>query len=103
MRKEEHLGRCPQLSQHPKTCSCTLIVEIDEQIVGDEWERLCPIQVVSNRRNAKRKVQLISGSSAHSGHRYGSTVWAHADQMGRVLIVEINAKAAERTVGERGE
>ena len=39
MRKEEHLGRFPKLSEYPKPGSCTLIVEIDKQVIGDEWER----------------------------------------------------------------
>ena len=95
VRKEENLGRFPKLSEYAKPGGRTFIVEIDEQVVGDEWERRSPLQIVGNRRGSKRKIKLISSSGAHAGHMYGGAVGAHADQVSPVVLVKVNAKAGE--------
>ena len=38
----------PKLPEHPKLGSCTLFVEIDRQVIGDEWERRNPMQVLGS-------------------------------------------------------
>ena len=79
VRKEEYLGLFRQLPEHLKPRRCTLVIEIDEQIVGDERQRRRPIQIVGNRGDSQREIELVGRAGAHSGDGDFRPVRALAD------------------------
>ena len=46
MREEEHLCLLGQFSQHLESCRRPIAIKVDEQIVGNERQRICTIQII---------------------------------------------------------
>ena len=95
VREEKNLGSLRELAQDADARSRTLIIEIDEKIVGDEWERARPLKVIFDRCHAKREVELIGGARAHALHANLLGIRADSDEVGVVLFVELKPKVAE--------
>ena len=59
VREEQHLGFLGEFAQDAETGRCALVVEVDEQIVGDERHGLGMGEIIFDRGDPEREVKLV--------------------------------------------
>ncbi|MGH6842839.1 MAG: hypothetical protein ACREDV_12260, partial [Methylocella sp.] len=65
MGKQHNLRRFPEFGQKPKRRRAAIVVEMHEQIVGNEWQRLGRRAILLDARDAEREKELIALPIAH--------------------------------------
>ena len=60
--EEQHLGLAGEFPQHSESSARAPVVEIDEEIVGDERQGVAAAQVVFNGGDPQREIELVGGA-----------------------------------------
>jgi hypothetical protein len=102
MSEKQDLRLLREFAQHAEACGRPLVIEIDEQVVRDEWHGFGVVEVVLDRSNPERKIELVCRTGAHSGDRHPPAVLADAGELYIVLLIEFELQRFERPAGEDG-
>ena len=54
VREEQHLRLGAQLTEHLKGCHSTIVVELHQEIINNDWERTPPLNVLFDRGKPQR-------------------------------------------------
>src|SRR4051812_7500444 len=103
MGKEYYLGPFCEIAEDLETGGCSVVVEIDEEVVGNEGKRRAVVQGILDRGHSQREIELVCRASAHPRYGNGQSVRPHADEMHLVVLVKLGAQFLERTSGQRRE
>src|SRR5271166_2154917 len=63
--EQKHLCRSPEFSQKAERRRAAVVVEMDQQIVGDERQRLGGFGVMLDAGDAEGEIELIANAVAH--------------------------------------
>ena len=66
MSKEEDLRLPSKLRQDLKSCRRSHIVKIDEEVIGNEWERRRVAEEVLYGGHTQSQIELVGTATAHS-------------------------------------
>ena len=103
VREEQDLRLLGEFAQDAEACGRALVIEVDEQVVRDERHGLGVVEIVLDRGDPEREVELVRGAGAHAGNRDPPAVVAQAGELHVVVVVEFELQRLERPAGEDGE
>ena len=75
--EKQHLGDDRQLREDFKADLCATVIKTYENVVDDKGHRLSFAQMLLEGSEAKRQIELIPSSVAHSRDRYLCIVWPY--------------------------
>ena len=64
--EEQDLGLLPQLGQDLESRRRAGVVEIDQEVIGNKGERMCPADIFIDRGQTESEIELIRGAVAHA-------------------------------------
>src|SRR5579884_740037 len=103
VREEDDLSLLGQLSEDLEAGGCAIVVEVDEEIVDDQRERLGAVKLMLDRGQAESEIELITSAVAHVFDGDLRATGAAANEDDVAAIVEGGGQAGVLLAGEPGE
>lgn len=86
-RDEREVGHLPQFYRHLEFCGSAGIIEIYQQVIGDEGKCKRAPEILINRSETQGKIELIGRAVAHTADAHRRRTRKDAREPGVILIV----------------
>src|SRR4051794_5870103 len=103
MREEDDLGLLSNFGEDLEAGSRAVIVEVDEQVVNDQRQRLRAIDLLLDRGESERQVKLVTRSLAHPVNRDLDSSATPAKQDHVAALIEPSGQPGVAGTGDLGE
>lgn len=92
VRKQNHLRGAPQLDEQVDGGRSTTVVEVNQQVVGDEWQRLGARDMRFDGGNAQREEKLVASSLTQAVDGAFGPVALNGQQHGFARRIQVSAE-----------
>ena len=103
MSEKEYLCRSAKFSQQRERFRSAVVIKVDEEVIGDEGQRLGDGAVLLDVCEAEGEEQLVACPIAHPIDSNISSAGALADDNGCSVVVDISADTRKRAARRESE